>query len=57
MSWKRQAIAASIALTATLVGFSGVVVDERVAASLVAFGLLFALGLGGRPAPPLRGNQ
>jgi hypothetical protein len=57
MSWKRQAIAASVALTATLVGFSGVVVDERVAATLLAFGLLFALGLGGRPAPPLRGSR
>jgi hypothetical protein len=57
MSWKRQVIAASIAFTATVVGFSGVVVDERVAATVVGSGLLFALGLGGRPAPPLRGNQ
>jgi|SoiMetStandDraft_2_1073263.scaffolds.fasta_scaffold1171871_1 hypothetical protein len=56
MSWTRQVIAALVALTATLLGFSGMLVDERVAATLVAFGLLVALGLGGRPARRLRGN-
>jgi len=56
MSWTRQVIAALVALAATLLGFSGMLVDERVAATLVAFGLLVALGLGGRPARRLRGN-
>ena len=55
MSWKRQAIAATIALTSTFVGFSGVV-DERLSATLLGFGLLVALSLGGRPTRPLRGN-
>ena len=57
MNWRRQAIAASIALTTTLVGFSGVVVDERLGATLVGIGLLLALGLGGRPERPLRGSR
>ena len=57
MSWKRQAIAASIALSATLLGYSGAVVDERLAAALMGCGFLIALGLGGRPPRPLRGNR
>ena len=56
MSWRRQVTAATIALTATLVGFSGLV-DEQFSATLVGIGLLVALSLGGRPARPLRGNE
>lgn len=55
MSWRRQ-VAATIALTATLVGFSGIV-SEQLAATLIGIGLLVALGLGGRPTRRLRGNE
>jgi len=55
MTWRRQVTAATIALAVTLIGFSGMV-GEQLSATLVGVGLLVALGLGGRPARPLRGN-
>jgi hypothetical protein len=56
MSWGRQTIAALVALTATLVGFSGAVGD-RLALPLLGFGLIVALTLGGRSPRSLRDSR
>ena len=57
MTWGgRQTIAALVALTATFVGFSGLL-GERFSFPLIGFGLLVALTLGGRAPRSLRGDQ